>query len=85
MDFLSSKYIDCIVFNLLTSFVSTIWPTIETIRTVGILPDLSGLEAGTRAGLPLYYRPAPSLGWQTKQAAAMLARVLDAYPVAADD
>ena len=42
-----------------------------------------GLEAGVRSGLPLYYRPAPSLGWQTKQAAAMLGRVLDAYPVAA--
>ena len=57
--------------------------SLGAIRTVGILPDLSGLEAGTRSGLPLYYRPAPSLGWQTKQAAAMLGRVLDAYPVAA--
>ncbi len=54
-----------------------------TLRTVGILPDISGLEAGVRSGLPLYYRPAPSLGWQTKGAAELLGRVLDAYPIAA--
>lgn len=53
------------------------------LRTVGLLPDISGLEAGVRAGLSLYYRPAASLGWQTKEAAAMLGRVLDAYPIAA--
>lgn len=53
------------------------------LRTVGILPDISGLEAGVRSGLPLYYRPAPSLGWQTKGAAELLGRVLDAYPIAA--
>lgn len=56
---------------------------IVTLRTVGILPDISGLEAGVRSGLPLYYRPAPSLGWQTKGAAELLGRVLDAYPIAA--
>lgn len=53
------------------------------LRTVGVLPDLSGLEAGVRSGLSLYYRPAPSLGWQTRPAAEMLGRVLDAYPIAA--
>ena len=53
------------------------------LRTVGILPDISGLETGVRSGLPLYYRPAPSLGWQTKGAAELLGRVLDAYPIAA--
>ena len=53
------------------------------LRTVGILPDISGLEAGVRSGLPLYYRPAPSLGWQTKGAARLLGEVLDAYPIAA--
>ncbi len=53
------------------------------LRTVGILPDITGLEAGVRSGLSLYYRPAPSLGWQTKGAAELLGRVLDAYPIAA--
>lgn len=57
--------------------------SLGALRTVGLLPDVAGLEAGVRSGLSLYYRPAPSLGWQTKQAAEMLGRVLDTYPIAA--
>ena len=57
--------------------------SLGALRTVGVLPDIAGLEAGVRLGLPLYYRPAPSLGWQTRQAADVLGRVLDAYPIAA--
>ncbi|RRD63552.1 DUF5693 family protein [Fretibacterium sp. OH1220_COT-178] len=53
------------------------------LETIGIVPDVEGLEAAVRSGLPIFYRPAPSMGWQTQNAADVLGAVLDAYPVAA--
>lgn len=52
------------------------------LETVGIVPDVEGLEAAVRSGLPIFYRPAPSMGWQARNAADVLGAVLDAYPVA---
>ncbi|NLL36603.1 MAG: hypothetical protein GX256_03660 [Fretibacterium sp.] len=54
--------------------------TIEALRTTGILPDFEGLEAGVKAGLPLFYRVAPALPWQTQEALAAFEELVKAYP-----
>ncbi|MCR4817842.1 MAG: DUF5693 family protein [Fretibacterium sp.] len=56
---------------------------VDMLRPVGILPDIEGLELAKKLGLPVFYRPAPSLGWMTKNAPEMLRRVALSYPVAA--
>ena len=54
----------------------------DMLRNVGILPDIEGLELAKKLNLPVFYRPAPSLGWTTQNASEMLRRVAAAYPVA---
>ncbi|MBQ9564654.1 MAG: hypothetical protein IJU98_03605 [Synergistaceae bacterium] len=56
---------------------------IHMLKNAGIVPDIEGLEAAKRAGFPVFYRPAPSLGWLAATASEMLRRVADLYPVAA--
>lgn len=51
------------------------------IKNSGIIPDIDGLEAATRAGLRIYYRPAPSPGHLSDKAALMLRQVNAKYPV----
>ena len=53
------------------------------IRNSGIIPDIDGLEAATKAGLRIYYRPAPSPGHLSDKAALMLRNVNAKYPVSA--
>jgi hypothetical protein len=52
----------------------------DALRRSGIAPDLEGLEAGTAAGLPLFYRVAPAQVWQLKPALAVTERILSLYP-----
>ena len=56
---------------------------INMMKTVGVVPDIAGLEAAVKAGLPIFYRPAPTPGWLTQNAADALRAVADAYPLAA--
>ncbi|MBQ6972978.1 MAG: hypothetical protein IJP86_11580 [Synergistaceae bacterium] len=51
------------------------------IRNSGIIPDIDGLEAAKKAGLKLYYRPAPSPGHLSDKAALMLRKVHEEYHV----
>ena len=51
------------------------------LRNSGMLPDIDGLEAAKRAGLPVYYRPAPSPGHLADRAAMLLREVHAVYPV----
>ena len=51
------------------------------IRNSGIIPDIDGLEAAKKAGLKLYYRPAPSPGHLSDKAALMLRKVHEMYHV----
>ena len=54
----------------------------NVLKTVGILPDIEGLELAKKLGLPVFYRPAPSLGWMTQNAKEMLGRLAAVYPIA---
>ena len=51
------------------------------IKNSGIIPDIDGLEAAKKAGLRLYYRPAPSPGHLSDKAALMLRKVHEQYHV----
>ncbi|MBQ7220574.1 MAG: hypothetical protein IJS28_06295 [Synergistaceae bacterium] len=51
------------------------------LKNSGMLPDIDGLEAAKRAGLPVFYRPAPSPGHLSDRAAVMLREVHAKYPV----
>ncbi|MBQ7544446.1 MAG: hypothetical protein IJT02_05825 [Synergistaceae bacterium] len=51
------------------------------LRNSGMIPDIDGLEAAKRAGLPIFYRPAPSPGHLADRAALMLREVNSLYPV----
>ena len=51
------------------------------LKTVGIVPDIEGLTTAKKLNLPIFYRPAPSLGWMAPTATEMLRRVAAAYPV----
>lgn len=51
------------------------------IKNSGIIPDIDGLEAAKKAGLKIYYRPAPSPGHLSDKAALMLRRVHAMYHV----
>ena len=51
------------------------------IRNSGIIPDIDGLESAKKAGLKIYYRPAPSPGHLSEKAALMLRKVHEAYHV----
>ena len=51
------------------------------IKNSGIIPDIDGLEAAKKAGLKIYYRPAPSPGHLSEKAALMLRKVHEAYHV----
>ena len=51
------------------------------IRNSGIIPDIDGLEAAKKAGLKIYYRPAPSPGHLSDKAALMLRKVHEQYHV----
>ncbi|MCR5347513.1 MAG: DUF5693 family protein [Fretibacterium sp.] len=56
--------------------------SVNMLKNIGILPDIDGLEIAKKLGLPVFYRPAQSLGWMTSGVAEMLRRVSAAYPVA---
>ena len=51
------------------------------LRNSGIIPDIDGLEAATKAGLHIFYRPAPSPGHLSERASIMLREVNAKYPV----
>lgn len=51
------------------------------IKNSGIIPDIDGLEAAKKAGLKIYYRPAPSPGHLSDKAALMLRKVHEKYHV----
>ena len=51
------------------------------LRNSGIIPDIDGLEAATKAGLHIFYRPAPSPGHLSERASIMLREVNSVYPV----
>ncbi len=56
--------------------------SVSMLKTVGIIPDIDGLEAAKKSGLPIYYRPAPSPGTLPNNAAEMLKLVHEKYHVA---
>ena len=51
------------------------------LKNSGMLPDIDGLEAAKRAGIHVFYRPAPSPGHLSDRAAVMLREVHAKYPV----
>lgn len=51
------------------------------LRNSGMLPDIDGLETAKRAGLHIFYRPAPSPGHLADRAALLLREVHAKYPV----
>ena len=51
------------------------------LRNTGVLPDIEGLEAAKKQGLPVYYRPGSSPGHLASRAAMMLAEVHKHYPL----
>lgn len=51
------------------------------IKNSGIIPDIDGLESAKKAGLKIYYRPAPSPGHLSDKAALMLRKVHEHYHV----
>ena len=51
------------------------------VKNSGIIPDIDGLEAAKKAGLKIYYRPAPSPGHLSDRAALMLRKVHERYTV----
>ena len=51
------------------------------IKNSGIIPDIDGLEAAKKAGLKIYYRPAPSPGHLSDKAALLLRKVNAKYGV----
>lgn len=51
------------------------------IKNSGIIPDVDGLEAAKKAGLKIYYRPAPSPGHLSERAALMLRKVNEKYKI----
>ncbi|MBQ7593938.1 MAG: hypothetical protein IJU48_06250 [Synergistaceae bacterium] len=51
------------------------------LRSSGVIPDIDGLDAAKKAGLKIYYRPAPSPGHLSDRAAVMLRRVHEMYNV----
>lgn len=53
----------------------------NVLRNSGTIPDIEGLEAAKRAGLHIFYRPAPSPGHLADRAALMLREVHAKYPV----
>ncbi len=55
---------------------------LSSLKTVGIIPDIEGLEAAKKSNLKIYYRPAPSPGYLPNNAAEMLKRVHEKYNIA---
>lgn len=55
---------------------------LSMMKTVGIVPDVEGLEAAKDAGLAVFYRPAPSPGPLARNAADALRCVIDEWSVA---
>ena len=51
------------------------------IKNSGIIPDIDGLESAKKAGLKIYYRPAPSPGHLSDKAALMLRNVNEHYHI----
>ena len=52
------------------------------LKTLGVIPDVEGLEIAKALNLPVYYRPAPSPGHLSENAAIMLKKVHEKYHVA---
>lgn len=53
----------------------------DMLKTVGVLPDIEGLEMARSLGLDIFYRPAPSLGWLAQNAVEALRQVAGEYPL----
>lgn len=53
------------------------------MKNVGIIPDIDGLEAARRAGLAVFYRPAPTMGTLVRNASDALRAVASEYRIAA--
>ena len=51
------------------------------LKNSGMLPDIDGLEAAKKAGLKIFYRPAPSPGHLSDRASVMLRKVHEKYHV----
>ena len=51
------------------------------LKNSGMLPDVDGLETAKKAGLKIFYRPAPSPGHLSDRAALMLTKVHEKYHV----
>ena len=51
------------------------------LKNAGIIPDIDGLESAKKAGLKIYYRPAPSPGHLSDKAALMLRKVHEKYHI----
>ena len=51
------------------------------LKNSGVLPDIDGLETAKKAGLKIFYRPAPSPGHLSDRASVMLRKVHEKYNV----
>jgi hypothetical protein len=61
--------------------IGILWPIpMESLRKNGVIPDLDGLDAGTEANVPIFYRVAPASTWQLQQSLAVTKKVLSDYP-----
>ena len=56
--------------------------SINMLKTLGVIPDTEGLEIAKTLNLPVYYRPAPSPGHLSENAALMLKNVHEKYNLA---
>ncbi len=61
--------------------IGVVYPApMDALRKSGLVPDLEGLDAGTQAKLPLFYRVAPAHTWQLQQALDVTKKILSEYP-----
>ncbi len=61
--------------------IGVVYPApMESLRKSGLLPDLEGLDAGTAAAIPMFYRFAPAQTWQLQQSLELTKKILSEYP-----
>ena len=56
---------------------------VNMFKTVGIVPDIDGLELAKKLNLKIFYRPAQSFGWMAENASLMLEKVNASYDIGA--
>lgn len=56
---------------------------VNMFKTVGIVPDIDGLELAKKLNLKIFYRPAQSFGWMAENASLMLEKVNARYDIGA--